>query len=100
MTTMPQDCGLSVWNKALGHEKRSGPKPGAIGQERAAGAEKDFLVDKVDAIAPRRGPQIGADDRSEIMGIDEDTLDAAVEERLKPAIEQGPAGDIDHRLGN
>ena len=85
---------------AMGHKERSRPEPGAVGQERAASAEKDFLVNKIDAIVPRRCPQIGADDRSEIMGIDEDKLDAAVEEHLKPAVEQGPAGDINHCLGN
>lgn len=70
-----------------------------VRQDRPARAEQLFFVDDLDMPAPAASPHILEDERSEIVGVDEDVTDAVADQGVKPVIQQWPAVDRDQALG-
>src|SRR5215510_4666191 len=79
-------------------EKRLVPKECPIGPDRAAGAQQLGLVYESDTVTPARICNVSAHLVGQIMRVYERALDACLEQKVKPIVEQRPVVDGDEAL--
>ena len=85
---------------SMGQQKIPALKEGAVGPDRATGAEQLVFMNEIDPVLPARCGNIVPHLVRQPVRIDQDPFNACIDQKLAPVVEQWPAVNRHEAFGN